>query len=188
MRPADDGMLSNTRLTCPAIKSASAGPSPLQGTCSICVPVRCSNSSPLMWLSPPLPEDPNAYLPGWALSACTSPCRSVAGKPGLMTSTLVGLSPAVAGGPECIPAGMGFECLHQSLQIRGWKTRVDDEHVGHIGNIADRREVLDGVVGHLGVDVRVHRMRAFHHHHQCVAISRLPGCVCRAHRPTGAGP
>ncbi|MNR66508.1 hypothetical protein D3C85_1900290 [compost metagenome] len=52
------------------------------------VPVAFMNSSPFIWLSPPLPDEPNEYLPGLAFSSLMNDCRSVAGNAGLTTSTL----------------------------------------------------------------------------------------------------
>ncbi|MCY1546112.1 hypothetical protein D9M68_820900 [compost metagenome] len=52
------------------------------------VPVVFRNSSPFMWLRPPLPDEPKAYLSGLAFSSCRNPARSCAGSAGFTTSTL----------------------------------------------------------------------------------------------------
>ncbi|MNJ80993.1 hypothetical protein D3C77_795940 [compost metagenome] len=52
------------------------------------VPVVFMNSSPFMWLKPPLPEEPKAYLLGSAFSIARTPARSRAGNAGFTTSTL----------------------------------------------------------------------------------------------------
>ncbi len=51
------------------------------------VPVSLMNSSPFIWLRPPLPEEPNEYLPGLAFSSLMKDAISVAGNEGLTTST-----------------------------------------------------------------------------------------------------
>ena len=67
MWPAEDGRLSNNTCTWPAIRSVSAGPAPLYGTCSIWQPVIDLNNSPERCTDVPLPEDAMLTLLGFAL-------------------------------------------------------------------------------------------------------------------------
>ena len=53
--------------TWPPIRSVSAGPAPLYGTCSIWQPVIDLNSSPERCTEVPLPDDAMLILPGLAL-------------------------------------------------------------------------------------------------------------------------
>src|SRR5262249_48985482 len=67
MCPIDEGRLSNITCTWPGIRSCSAGPAPLYGTCSMSQPVMNLNSSPERCTEVPLPEDAMLILPGFAL-------------------------------------------------------------------------------------------------------------------------
>ena len=67
MWPTDDGRLSKMTSTWPPIRSVSAGPAPLYGTCSMLQPVIDLNSSPERCTEVPLPDDAMLILPGLAL-------------------------------------------------------------------------------------------------------------------------
>ena len=67
MWPIDDGRLSKSTCTWPPIRSMSAGPAPLYGTCSMSQPVINLNSSPDRCTEVPLPDEAMLILPGLAL-------------------------------------------------------------------------------------------------------------------------
>ena len=67
MKPMDEGRLSKITCTVPAMRSVSAGPAPLYGTCVMSQPVIDLNSSPDMCTEVPLPEEAMLILPGFFL-------------------------------------------------------------------------------------------------------------------------
>ncbi|KAG1241825.1 hypothetical protein G6F65_023335 [Rhizopus arrhizus] len=54
----DDGRLSNRISIWPPTASATAGPAPLYGTCTMSVPVAILNDSPIKCSTPQVPELP----------------------------------------------------------------------------------------------------------------------------------
>src|SRR5471030_2906966 len=85
----EDGMLSNIRLTCPPMRSATAGQLPLYGICSMSTPVRYLNISPDMWIVEPLPLEAYESHPGCALARAIRSLTELALRFGLTTSTLL---------------------------------------------------------------------------------------------------
>jgi len=72
---------------------------------------------------------------------------------------------------ETVFARVGLDELDQLLDVLGGHRGVDGDHVGRHGDNGDRREVLDGIVGHLGEQARVDK-KACAHGDQRVAIPR----------------
>src|SRR5690349_2257513 len=83
----DEGRLSNIPSTCPAIKAGSAGPAPLNGTCSMLHPVMVLKSSPERCTEVPLPEEAMLTFPGFALHHVTNSATVFGGMPGVITIT-----------------------------------------------------------------------------------------------------
>src|SRR5262245_45474262 len=84
---------------CPAMRSWSAGPPPLYGTCTRSSPPASSlKSSPVKFVIVPWPAEPYEYLPGLALISATSArrlCAGIAGctsiDVGVMLTTAIGV-------------------------------------------------------------------------------------------------
>ena len=71
------------------MRSVTAGPLPLYGTCSMSTLAIEANSSPARWIEVPLPAEANVTLPGWALAwAITSATVLAFDWATLVTSTL----------------------------------------------------------------------------------------------------
>ena len=65
--------------------------------------------------------------------------------------------------------------------------RVHHQHVGHTGHQRDRREVLDRVIGQLGIERGIDAMRAHGAHQQGVAVGCRLGHLGRADVAASAG-
>src|SRR5439155_14995997 len=89
MWPSDEGRLSKSTCTWPAMRSVSAGPAPLYGTCSILHPVIDMKSSPDMCTDVPLPDEAMLILPGFALQYAMNSATVFAGN-ALVTSITFG--------------------------------------------------------------------------------------------------
>ena len=63
---------------------------------------------------------------------------------------------------------------------------VDQQHIGRVDQLGNRRKALDRVVGHGLVDPRTDHM-CRRHHHQCVAIWRCLGDEVGSDGRSGAG-
>src|SRR5689334_20592977 len=87
MWPIEEGRLSNITSTWPAISAGSAGPAPLNGTCSMLQPVIVLKSSPERCTDVPLPEDAMFTFPGLDLHQVTNSATLFAGTPGVTTMT-----------------------------------------------------------------------------------------------------
>src|SRR4030095_16248936 len=72
----------------PAIKSESAGPPPLYGTCVISTCATDLNNSPVRCTAVPLPAEPKLNLPGCCFASLISPPIEVAGTDGCTEITL----------------------------------------------------------------------------------------------------
>ncbi len=71
----------------PPIKSIIAGAAPLYGTCNMSMPVWRLNTSDAICSIEPLPAEPNASCPGFALASATSSATDFTGSEPLTTST-----------------------------------------------------------------------------------------------------
>src|SRR3954470_24909795 len=85
----DEGRLSKSTCTWPAMRSVNAGPAPLYGMCVILQPVIIMKSSPDMCTEVPLPDDAMLILPGLALQYSMNSGTVLAGK-ALVTSITLG--------------------------------------------------------------------------------------------------
>src|SRR6185503_2154372 len=83
----DDVRLSNMIDTCPDMRSISAGPLPLYGTCSIFTPVIMLKSSADMWIEVPLPEEAKLIWPGLDLASAMNSLTVLAGTAGCTSMT-----------------------------------------------------------------------------------------------------
>jgi len=95
MWPIEEGRLSNITCTWPEMRSTSAGPAPLYGTCSILQPVIIENISPDMCTDVPVPDEAQLIFPGFALQYAMNSATFFAGKDEVTSMTLgVRTSPA----------------------------------------------------------------------------------------------
>ncbi len=79
----------NDSWTSPPISAVTAGPPPLNGTCTMSRPVMVLNSSPARWGRLPLPAELKKNFPGCALMSAISSASVLAGTEGCTTRMLV---------------------------------------------------------------------------------------------------
>ena len=77
-------------------------------------------------------------------------------------------------GGEGVLSRIGFDEFHQLLHRLGRNAGVHEQAVGRPRGLGDRREVLVGVVGRLGVEARIDGV-ARRHEQDRVAVARRPG-------------
>ena len=91
---------------------------------------------------------------------------------------------ADAGASETVFARIGLDQRDQFFDAFCRHRRIDHDHVGRIGHHGDRREILDRVIGHMGVQAHIDH-EAGAHHGEGVAVGRSPSplrrwrCCCR---------
>ena len=83
-------------------------------------------------------------------------------------------------------AGVGLGVLDEFGKRAHRQIGVDQQHIGQAVDQRDRREILDGVIGQIGVDGGVDHMRALRGDDQRVAVGPGLGHVDRAHGAAGA--
>src|SRR5215470_1732337 len=86
----------------PATTAATAGPPPLNGTCTMSSPSDRRNCSPARCGGAPVPPEAKVYLPGLALTSAISSLTLLAGTDGLTVSTVVEDAASVTGAKSLI--------------------------------------------------------------------------------------
>src|SRR5438309_6468072 len=81
----------------PATVEATAGPPPLNGTCTRSRPSDRRNNSPTRCGGVPTPGEAKLYLPGWALMKATRSLTDCTGSDGLTESTSGEVTASVTG-------------------------------------------------------------------------------------------
>ena len=80
-------MLANEKPTWPPIRSATAAPPPLYGTCTTSTPAIDLNSSPVRWVALPMPLEAKLSWPGRCFASAMSSIIDFTGIEGCTTST-----------------------------------------------------------------------------------------------------